>query len=281
MSISTADFTLNPQLIALVLENLQTKSGFQAASKLVNLTPSGVIIGSLGVTEADWVNEGEKKPAKKGSINEVTIIGKKLAKVVPWTDEAGVAAPNLEQLLINEGLPSLALGFDKTVAGEKVAPTGFDTLTGTTVVNITGRQEFVRAVSSKSTEAGENTLVINRAMLSELSALTNAMGGAVLNIVGDELSGTINGTKYFVYASSLNTPKGFSGPFANKAYWGVLPGSVRIEKVYGSYVDEAGTIVHLDQENKKAMVVEGRFGFKLADKTLFNEITVIEPAEAP
>lgn len=280
MSISTNDFTLNPQLVAVILDKLQVNSGFQAASKLVPLTPSGVIIGNLGTTEADWVGEGEKKPAKKNAVSEVTIVGKKLAKVVAWTDEAGVAVPNLEALLENEALPALALAFDKTVAGEKGAPTGFDTLTGVTKANVQVRADFIKAVAPKTNRAGKNSIVLNEIMLSELDALTNAQGGALLNIERlSDYTGKINGVQYFVYGSDLATPKGFVGPFADKAYWGVLPGSVRVEKVYGSYEDESGTIVHLDQENKKAMVVEGRFGFKLADKTLFKEITVEAPAE--
>lgn len=280
MSINTTDFTLNPVLEQLILENLQKESGFQAASKLVKLTPYGTIVGSLGTTEADWVDEGGKKPAKKNAVTEVTLVGKKLAKVVGWTEEAETAVQNLEALLKEEALPSLSLAFDKTVAGEKVAPSGFDSLTGVTAVNVTGRQAFVKAVASKSTDAGQNTIVLNEAMLSELDALTYN-NSAILNVVREnDFTGTINGVRYFVYKSELTTPKGFVGPFARKAYWGVLPGSVRIEQVIGSYEDENGNTVHLSQSNQKAMLVEGRFGFKLADKALFNEITVVEaPAE--
>ena len=283
MSVSTSDFTLNPVQTGAVLSEIQKVSAFQAASKLVQLSGSGVILSAITPTDASWVGEGAKKPVVDNPVTEVTVIAKKLAKAVVWTDEAGSDIPNLEAKLMEDGIPALARAFDKTAAGEKAAPAGFAHLDASvSTVNISDLSTFTDAETPVGT-AGETQFVMNKALFFALKKLTNPLGGRLLDIVKEtEITGTIEGVRYYIYASDETEPVGYAGPFATEAYWGVIPGSVSVRPITGAYEDESGNVIAMDQYNMRGFIVEGRFGYAVKEVDNFKVLSANPVApEAP
>lgn len=271
---STSDFSLTPKVEAILLDAIQTTSGFQSASKLVQLNGAGVIISTLAPSTAAWVGEGEEKPVVKGAVSEVTLSAKKIAKIVVMTDEASADIDGLVSALETEGAGSIGRTFDLTIAGEESGPVEISTLTGATPVLVDDRAGWVKAITPVRSGVGRSSVVMNEMMKFALMAIDNANGSPVYNIVENgEYSGTINGIPYNIFYSESTEPVGFVGPFATKAYWGAIPGFWRIEKLVGGYNDENGKAQFFGQNNEFGILVEGRFGYAVENLNLFKELT--------
>ena len=80
--LKTSDLNDNATLVRSVIAEVNKASAFQTVSQQLPLTPNGSIITSLGRSDASWVAEGAAKPVNNPALDQLTLTGHKLAKIV-------------------------------------------------------------------------------------------------------------------------------------------------------------------------------------------------------
>lgn len=265
-----------PKLANFIVGRVNETSKFMAASKRLDLDAYGTVIPS--VTEggdAQWIAEGAKKPVVQPVFDSLSITGKKLAKIVYVTTEFAANHKKVLAKIEADAIGSLARTFDRTVAGLVTAPTGFTSLGGSTVRNISNWETFIAAITPQGVNANDR-IILNTTMKFQLMALPNHTNTGPLLQITDN---SINGIPYLEADFRTTDALAFIGPFSTDAFWGVIPGSVSVKRSTEATIDDNGTLVHLFQENKVAFLVEGYFGFRTsddfenADTQLFSKLT--------
>lgn len=263
-----------PKLVDYVVSEINKASAFMQVSKQLPLSYSGSVIPKTTQGYAAWIAEGASKPVRQPEFDTLTMTGKKLAKIVYVTNEFAQDKAVVWDTIKRDAFGTLAKTFDATVAGLVTAPTGFTTLAGSPVAVVTGRASFIAAIAPVQGKA-TTAIVLNEVLKYELLAISNSLEGGVLTITDT----TINGIPYVILPLETTEPLGFVGPFRTDAFFGVIPGSVRVSMSNEATIVDEGVTVSLWQENKTAFLVEGYYGFRTSDDfenasgSLFREIT--------
>lgn len=271
VALKTTDFNNPKQVLALALEKTEKGSGFQKAIQRVNINGAGTVQDFLGQTDAEWVEESGLKPVKNPGVTSLEVMPKKMAKVVFASTEGVTDIPGLWDKLMEEATGSLARTFDKTLAGFITAPAAISTYKDAAAATVTSYKTFVEAIAAVNGDYPTTGIVLTTVMLDSLRAAVTINDVPALQISGDYSAGTINGIPYFIIAGT--TAVGFVGPFATRAFWGVVPGSVRVEQL--KVIENSdGTVRALEQRNEIGMLVEARFAHKIVTIDEFKKLTV-------
>jgi HK97 family phage major capsid protein len=283
-----AGYTIPEPLLNEVLRI--TSTGYGRAKELFgyNLLTSGNTkkVTALGSTlSVFWTDEGEKKTSSQYSFDIVTLALKKLAVIVPMTDEAiedsGVDLVSLAATLIREAI-------DKEVDlqffnGDGTVWTGIfnDTSIPTTelAANAIGsamRPEDIIALADNTPLGVSGRYLMHRTVLSRVRTLrqnADGTGDYLYNPLGEGQFGTLNGWPVELveaaptYASTLfdgNKPIMMFGDFKRGVAYGEKS-DVRLKVLdQATITDTDGeTVINLAEQDMTALRAVQRVGMKV------------------
>lgn len=278
-ALNTGNLASNPVIEPKIVAAVEKASVFQTISSFKRLTRDGVVINEYGQSLPSFVGEAGVKPVNNPKTKEFSMKPFKMAKIVYLTEELKDDEAEIERVILTEATGSLGRGFDAAVLGELVAPNGFDTLTGAGgTVTITDYSTYIEATAPIKGKAVSH-IVLNREALTAIKRNMNGFGQPAVAVSSTH----INDTPYVLIDSIPQVdvngnelpvePMGFVGPFATRAIWGAIPGSVKIKKSEEATIDDNGTLVNLWQTNQVAYLVEASFGFRVYDQAEFRKLS--------
>jgi HK97 family phage major capsid protein len=263
-----------------IVTAVEKASVFQTISSYKQLSRDGVVINEYGQSLGKFVGEGESKPVNNPSFKEFSMKPFKVAKIVYITTELKDDQKEIERAILVEAAGTLGRTFDAAVLGQIAnTPAGFDELTGAAgTVTISDYATFVDATAPVKGKAVSH-IVLNRELLTTLKRAMNGFGQPALTITATH----INDIPYVLLDSIADedsesptfgtvVPTGFVGPFATRAIWGSIPGSVKIKMSEDATINDNGVLVNLWQENKVAYLVEASYGFRVYDQSEFRKL---------
>lgn len=253
---------------AIVLETYG-KSKIQQIAKQIRMTDAGVVMQDMHGKLAEFTVEGAPKPIINPTFTNWKLEPFKITRIVYATEESLRVEGDLEALLLEELTDSIAETFDAAfIGGTAVVPTkpaGFDSLPeiSDAAAVITGYPSFVQAMAPKGGKTPDH-IVLNAEMLTELQMIVNDHQQPILQFGSHpKFDGTINNKPYtLVEIPGVTTPVGYTGPFATRLLWGVVPGSISVKKSDQVTLVDNGQVRSMWQENKVAFLAEAKYACK-------------------
>lgn len=280
---------LVPQEIAgPILQKAQDTSAVMRLARSVPLSETGGAIPVVaGDIEADWVDEGAAKHVATPELDPVLVTPKKVAAILPFSEEAGRNLPFLFAELQNQGASALARAFDLAA------------LEGKKTVNPAQNGPFTSYVgqTTKSVEIGTATQAqggffgdIAAADRSVSEASDFSANGAVLDVsLRSQLRGNFDSTgrpvdiglpfqtEFAKITKYIAADAGFIGDWTQAVYGVARNVTVRLSN---QATLKVGTdVLPLWQHNMVGLLVEATFGFAVADADAF--VRVLHPDVTP
>ena len=273
------------EISEMIFEDARTSSVVQQLARRVPLTGAGKAIPYIsGTPAASWVSEGGRKPVSDASIGTLTMDPKKLAVIVPFSEEY-LSTDNVD--LFDELRPTIAESFGE--AFDRAALHGQSTpfsayLAETTNVEVlgAGASTYVDLVNAmgKVVTAGYRVSAWAYSDLAEIRLLgdVDSEGRPILTTVGDasfanRLVGrpAVRGEA----VDNLNTTPvpddrtlAFGGDWT-KAAWGAV-GEIEYDiSNQATLTLTDGSTLNLWQDNLVALRAEAYYGFQTRDVQAF------------
>lgn len=288
----TTGVHLPPAVSTDIWQSIQEGSQVMRMAQQTVLPGPGVSIPIItGDPEAEWTNETDEKPVRRGTLDNKEMRGYTIAVIVPFSNQFRRDKPALYTALVNRLPGALAKKFDRTVFGYHAAPgSDFDTLANAPEVSIanTASQDsydgFLTALSSVAAAGGD----LSGWLLSpsgEIIALGARDGnGRPLFIDNVQTQGSIGSIlqRPVFRSKSIHEPAsetddevvGFGGDWSS-AFWGQVEG-VSVSISDQATINDNGTQLNLWQRNMFAVRAEIEVGFIARDVDHFVRLTGAE-----
>lgn len=262
-----------------ILGKMTEASVIQQAARRVDLPGNGAAINVVtGEPTAAWVGETAVKPVSNGTAATKVLRPYKLAVIETFSNEFRRDLPALYSALESRLPAALAKKFDLTAFHGTAPGSDFDTLAGSTAVEMT----YAGLVSSLSNIGGLgydlNGFVIapqgEAALLNLVDGNDRPLFGA--NMATDGSVGSILGRPVFksqaAYLDTTTDVLGFAGDWS-QAVWGQVE-DVTIKISDQATLTSGEDTINLFQQNMFAVLAEIEVGFRVSDAAAFNKITV-------
>lgn len=262
-----------------ILGKLTEASVIQRVARRVELPGNGAAINLVtGEPVAEWVGETALKPVSNGSAATKILRPYKLAVIETFSNEFRRDLPALYAALESRLPAALAKKFDLTALHGSVPGSDFDTLAAATAVEMT----YAGLVEALSNIGGVgydlNGFVIapqgEAALLNLVDTTDRPLFGS--NLATDGSVGSILGRPVFksqaAYLNDAVDVLGFAGDWSQAVYGQVEGVTIKISDQ--ATLTSGGTNINLFQQNMFAVLAEIEVGFRVADITAFNRITV-------
>lgn len=288
----TSGVYLPPAVSNDIWQSIQEGSQVMRMAQRTVLPGSGVTIPIItGDPEAEWTNETDEKPVRRGTLANKNMTGYTIAVITPFSNQFRRDKARLYQAMVNRLPGALAKKFDRTVYGYYPAPgSDFDTLANAPEVSIanTASQDsydgFLAALSSVAAADGD----LNGWLLSpsgEIIALGARDGNdRPLFIDNVQTQGSIGSVlqRPVFRSKSVHEPAsetddevvGFGGDWSS-AFWGQVEG-VSVSISDQATINDNGTQLNLWQRNMFAVRAEIEVGFIARDVDHFVRLTGAE-----
>lgn len=267
---------LPPAVSSEIWQNVQNASVITQVASRIPITGAGVTIPMItGDASADWVAETDEKKVDRPTLSNKTVTPYKLALIVPFSNEFRRDLPTLYNALKARLPNAIARKYDQTVLGYSASPgTGFDTLAGcqeqildgtNTVQDIAAAAELVAGVE----DAGISATLVSTQMDFVLANQVDTEGRPLFpsnDAVFSRFGGSVVRNKH-VYNATKPT-LGFTGDFANFAFWGAV-GGIEVSMSDQATINDGTTLLNLWQRNMFAVRVEATMAFGVRDLDAF------------
>ena len=276
MALMTSDFTglIQPEISADIFSDAARQSAAMRLMRNVPLAGSGKTIPIVtGRPVAGWTAEGDAKPVTDASMGIKNMAPKKLAAIVPMSQELFRANPAGFEAKLNEMLAeAFAAAFDAAVFHGTNSPFE-DSLADTTntVALGTGANYYIDLVNALDLLGGKlNGWAFDEAAEASLLMGVDSANRPILSASAAE----------GVYATLLNRPvtlaegvgsetvAGFGGDWT-KAAWGVVGGIEYAVSTEASIDMGEGAVVSAFQNNLVMVRAEAEYGFVVEDPDKF------------
>lgn len=262
-----------------ILQKTQESSAVMSLARQIKLPGLGTTIPVItGDPEAGWVNETEKKPVKRGTLETKVMQPYTLAVIVPFSNQFRRDVPALYDALVARLPGALAKKFDATVFGGTAPGSNFDTLKACTAQEI-GTDAYGGLVAADADIAAHNGILNGWVLAPQGKAvLLTAVDGnkrpLFVNSVAEGAVPMILGApvKQSKGAYITDTPNtvGFAGDWSQAVY-GTVEG-VQIAISDQATLTDGGSTINLFEQNMFAVRAEIEVGFR-CDTTVFNRLT--------
>lgn len=309
VKLSAVNSTLLPDTVTgpIFEKTIESSAVMQQARKIPLPIDASTAIPIPGdVPLADWVDEGAKKPVSEGSVGVKTMSGKKVAVLVPASEElARTNAGGLYEQLQSDLPKALARAFDFAAIHGKSLKTGaagpFADFLAATAKSVTlGTATQANGGVYGDIVAGEGLVVdddwdfsgfvadprlrvqlaqsydtTGRPLFSPYGSLNG--GPQVNNAVGNggyiagypaNFSPGVSGRLRRQSTSSDSGLRAIGGDWTQAIYGVGMGISMRVS-TEGGYIDDGGTPHFATQENLVILVCEAYFGFAMGDASAF------------
>jgi HK97 family phage major capsid protein len=294
----TSDFSgfLTAQQSAPIFDKIRNISVFQSLARQVQLGISGNSIPvRTGRLTPAWVDEGAQKPASTSTMALKTISPKKIAVIVPVSEETVRANPGgFMQLVKDDVAEAFAEGFDKAAAYDQ-SPTGgagggpfatFLNQTNKTVEIGTGEnihQDFVSALRLLVNDGKKlNGFGLDSRLEPDILGATDDNGRPLYTdltsgerAIGETQTGKLLGRRTYigegVYSGATEDIVGWAGDWT-QAVWGVI-GGINYKISDQAAVTINGVLTSLWENNLVALRAEAEYGWLVNDVNAFASLT--------
>lgn len=286
--VNRSSITLPSAVSNEIIKTTLESSAVMRLARNTTLPGSGMTIPILtGDPVPEWVGETEAKTASNPSFSTKLMTGRKLAVIVPFSNEFARDMSALYDAIVDRLPAVLANKFDATVFGKTAPGDNFDVLGGATAQNLKDAAGVYSALVSTKTAIATAGFLMNGVVLSPqgegiLLGATDTTGrplfnasvheGAPGNLLG---ASTILSKGAYVAANpaSFNTV-GIAGDWS-QAVVGIVQ-AVNVDVSKEATIMIGSEQINLWQRNMFAVLAEIEVGFR-CNTAAFNLLTV--PAE--
>ena len=282
ISRSTSGVLLPEAVSGEILQKVQEASAIQQRARRIVLPGSGVSFQTIvGDPAAAWVGETGEKPVSNGTVGSKTMRAYKLAVIETFSNEFRRDKNALYNALAQRLPGALAKKFDSTVFHGTAPGSDFDTLAGSTAVDLGTLGVYDGVVSAMGTiaTAGYDMNGIILAPQGEGLLYGEKDGNQrplfIDNAATQGSIGSVLGRPVFksraAYLDTTNDVLGFAGDWS-QAMWGTVE-DVQIKISDQASLNVGETTINLFQQNMFAVLAEIEVGFIVADSAAFVKLT--------
>jgi HK97 family phage major capsid protein len=246
----------------------------------------------MDVPVADWVGSAQKKPLSSGGVDIKSMSAKKLAVLIPVSEEVAMTNAGGLYTQLSTDLPTaFARAFDMAA------------IHGRTMRNATGPFADYLAATSNSIALGTSTQaqggiwadfvkgmaeVVDNRLKPSLLLATDTTGRPILvdttqpgnqmagagTLIGEPLaySRSVSGKQRRQSTSTDTGLRAIGGDWSQAAYGVGMDITIRVSKE-ATYIDEDGGVHSAFQENLVLLLAEAYYGFVMGDQDAFVKYT--------
>lgn len=286
ISRSTSGVLLPAAVSGEILAKVQEASVIQRAARQISIPGSGLAFQTLtGDPQAAWVGETAEKPVSNGTVGSKTMRPYKLAVIETFSNEFRRDKAALYDALAGRLPGALAKKFDETVFHGTAPGSDFDTLAGSTAVDLGTLGVYDGIVSAMQTVAVAGYDMNGIILAPQAEGLLygekdgNDRPLFISNAATEGNIGSVLGRPVFksraAYkddtAASDNDVLGFAGDWS-QALWGTVEG-VNVKISDQATLKVGASTINLFQQNMFAVLAEIEVGFITTDASAFVKLT--------
>lgn len=279
MAMLTSDFTglIQPEISAGIFEDAARLSVVQRLGRQVPLAGNGKTIPIItGRPTAGWVGEGESKPKTDAEMDVIQMAPKKLAAIVPMSQELYRANPAGFEAQLNAMLAeAFAIAFDAAALHGVDSPFLASLSDTANVVALgTAANYYLDMVAALGLLKGKvNGFAFDtEAEATLLMGVDSANRPLIAPSAAEGIYGTLLGRPVtFAEGVGSETVAGFAGDWSKLA-WGVVGGIEYTVSTDASYTDSVGKSVSAFENNLVLVRAEAQYGLAIADADKFAAI---------
>lgn len=283
--VNRTSITLPSAVSSEIIKTTLEESAVMRLARQVTLPGEGMTIPVItGDPEPEWVGETDEKPASNPTFSTKLMTGRKLAVIVPFSNEFLRDMSALYDEIVNRLPALLAKKIDSTIFGKTAPGDNFDVLGGATAQKLDDTKGVYSALLSAKTAIATAGFLMNGVVLSPqgegvlLGALDTTGRPLFMNSVHEGSPGNLLGAKtllskgaYVADNPASSNTVGIAGDWT-QAIVGVAK-KVAIDVSNQATIKVGSEQINLWQRNMFAVLAEIEIGFR-CDTAAFNLLTV-------